>query len=248
MTLKRRVLNELIEETALLAEAKKRNLEVTAEELDSALADITRDYTPESFDEQLKAQHLSKSRFRDRVRTRILIGKLIKSVAKGGAEPSAAAVEAFYKEHPDQFRKAEQTHLAQIVVKTQEDADRLLEELKGGASFEQLARDHSFTPEASQGGDLGFVPKGVMPAGVEEEMESLKIGKASRVVKTDYGFHILKIVERRPEHIETLEEARPGIASLLTEKDRDANYSAWRRELLSKAKIERNHGLLANIH
>ncbi|MFH1018796.1 MAG: peptidyl-prolyl cis-trans isomerase [Pseudomonadota bacterium] len=248
MALKRRVLNELIEENLFLSEAKKRKLEVSSAELDAAIQGITRDYPGDSFEEQLKAEHLSLSRFRNRVRTRLFISKLLREVSQGASEPSRQAVEAYYKEHPEQFVTAEQVHLEQIVVKSREDAEHLLGELRKGAVFEQLAKDHSFTPEGSQGGDLGFVPRGVMPREVEAAVKDLKIGKVSGVVRTDYGFHILKVVERRPEHQKTLDEARAEIVRVLTEKQRDTLFATWRKDLLSKARIERNHGLLASIH
>ena len=245
---KKRVLNELVEEKMMLAEASRRKLEVSPEELDRTLKEVEHDYPSGELDETLKAKPMSKARFRERMRMKLLFEKLIAQVTKGIPLPSEDAIKRYYDTHPDDFRKEEQLHLQQIVVKTEEDGNKILEELKKDQTFESLAQTYSFTPESSQGGDLGFVNKGVMPSAIEDALAKLPIGKPSPVIATDYGFHVVRVLERKPAHQQSLDEAKPTIVRILTQADREKQLVAWREGVLSRAKIERNHVLLAEIN
>ncbi len=245
--LKDKVVRELIEESVMLAEAKKRKLSIAPDELEKAVREVTKDYPEGAFDEMLATQKMSRSRWRQRMETKLLLEKVTSAVTQGGSLPKLDAIETYYKTHMDDFRTQEQWHLVQIVLKSREDGDRILTELKSGKTFEELARAHSFTPEAAQGGDLGFLPRGAMPKPIEDALEKLAVGKVTGVVETEYGFHIVKILEKKPATILSLAEATPSIMRILTQEDREKRFATWRQEALSKAKIERNHGLLESI-
>lgn len=243
-----RVLNELIEEKVMLVEAGSRKLEVTPEELSRALKEVEKDYPGDSFNKALEGKRMTYPGWRDRMRLKLILEKVIAAVTKDVPPPSDASIAAYYREHEADFRRPEQVHLQQIVVKTSEDAQRILGELKRKKPFEELARTYSFTPEAGQGGDLGFVEKGVMPTALEKAFLKLPVGKVSSVIQTEYGYHVVRVLERRPEHSEPLVEAKPHIVRILTQRDREQKFSVWRRDVLSRAKVERNHALLEQIY
>jgi peptidyl-prolyl cis-trans isomerase C len=245
--LKQKILNELIEERLLLSEAKKMGVEISPEVVEDALQRVMLDYPQESFESQLKLQRISRSRFKDRIRTNLMIEKLISSVTMTVRTPSNEEIQKYYEDHKALFALQEQFHLEQIVVKSDEDAQTVLAELSSGKSFGDLAREHSFSSDSGQGGDLGFVKKEEMPKPVGEAMEKLAIGKPSRAIASDYGFHILLLKEKRPARQRTIEEVTAEIVKRLTQTEREERFTSWRKELLSKAKIERNHGLLASI-
>lgn len=245
---RKRVLNELIEERVLLAEAKSRNIVIQPAELNAALEEVEKDYGKSAFNKVLTDKRMTRARWRDRMRLKLTLDKVIQSITKDVQPPSDATIAAFYQKHPEQFQRPEQIHVAQIVVRTSEDGERILAELKKKTPFEELARTHSFTPEASQGGDLGFVEKGIMPPPLEKAFWKLRVGKTTPVIQTDYGYHVVRVLERRAKHLQTLEEAKPQILRVLTQRDREKTFSVWRREALSRAKIERNHALLEKIN
>jgi peptidyl-prolyl cis-trans isomerase C len=248
MELKKQILNELIEEKVMLTEADRRKLEVTPVELDQALKDVTRDYPNGTFEEALKAKPMSMARWRERMRLKILLEKVITDITKGSPAPTEETVSSYYQTHTEEFHKSEQIHLQQIVVRTAEDGAKILDELKRGQPFETLAQTYSFTPEAAQGGDLGFVAKGIMPNAIEDAVAKLPVRKPSAVIASEYGFHVVQVLERKPARQLTLDEARPEIVRILTQVDREKRLANWREGVLSRAKIERNHALLAQIH
>jgi parvulin-like peptidyl-prolyl isomerase len=246
-TFRDRVLNELIEERILLAEAEARNIEVTPDELRAALQEIEKDYPSGSFAKVLSEKRMTYARWRDRMKTKLTLNKVVAALTKEISPPSEAAVLDYYRKNEESFRRPEQVRVSQIVVRTPEDGKRILDELKKGKPFEMLARTYSFTPEAGQGGDLGFVEKGVLPASLEGAFWKLAAGKTTPVIPSEYGYHVVRVTERKPEHVETVDEARPRIVKVLTEREREDVFAVWRRNILGRARIEKNHALLDQI-
>lgn len=143
--------------------------------------------------------------------------------AEGAALPDDAALEAYartvYKADAQRFTVPEQWHASHILVafKKPEDeesararAQKLLDELKAGADFATLAREHSDDPgSGAKGGDLGSFPKGRMVKPFEEALMALKKpGDMSDLVKSQFGFHIIKLQEHQAAHVRPFEEVR----------------------------------------
>jgi len=153
-------------------------------------------------------------------------------------------VEEYYKENQDKFTEKEQVHLFNILVETEEKAQEILTELKTGKDFSEIAKENSIGPSASQGGDLGYLSKGTIIPEIEEVVFALEVGELSQVVKTDFGFHILKITDKKPERVKTLEEVKEDIRqTLLSDKQKEA-FDNLIEELKSKVEIQINEEAL----
>lgn len=244
---KKKILHELVEEKVMILEARKRKIKVEAPELNQAITEIKQDYPHQSFQSMLDKKKISYARWRDRMRLKILLSKVITDITKDVPSPGLKQIESYYKKYKDDFRQKEQVHLKQIVVKSKEDAKKILKELKKGALFEDLAQKHSFTPEASQGGDLGYVSKGIMPEELEKVIFKLKANKIGPIIQSQYGFHVVKVLDQKKERVRPLKEVRSKIAQTLTQKQREKRLETWRKETFSKIKIERNDSLLASL-
>lgn len=109
-----------------------------------------------------------------------------------GVKVSDKQLEKYYKENKDNYLTIEASH---ILVEKKEDAEKLLKELKGGADFAKLAKENSKDGSALNGGVLGAFGKGQMVPEFEEAAFALKVGEISDVVKTDYGYHIIKVTK-----------------------------------------------------
>jgi parvulin-like peptidyl-prolyl isomerase len=127
--------------------------------------------------------------------------------------------------------KVEQVHSAQILLASQADADNVLAQLKAGKDFAALAKQYS-TDEATRdnGGDLGWLPKGIMPPEFDNVAFQLQPGQISGVVSTQIGFHIIKLIERDPAR-----ELSPE----LLQNQRQQAFLAWLDAQRNKAKIEK---------
>lgn len=135
------------------------------------------------------------------------------------ATPNAAAVDkliqSIYKAEPERFGTSAQTQARHILIKgtgadSRAQAEKLLAELKAGANFEDLARQHSADPgSAAKGGDLGFFPKGRMVEPFEKALDALvKPGDLSPVVESTFGFHIIRLEARKPATQQSFEEVQ----------------------------------------
>jgi len=228
-------LEKLIEERLLLQEAKRRSLQVSPEEVAARLSEL--------WGEQKDKAGMPQERkvLEEQVRKELLINKLIQQEVAAKVEVSLEEAWEYYNTHKEEFHQPEQVRVQQIVVETEKEARDLLKKLKRGADFGRLAEEHSLGPEGHLGGDLGYFSRGQMP----EEFDAVafklkKKGQISEVFKSKYGFHIFKLVDKKPERYLEFEEVRDKIMERLRQKKAEEAFQEWLRELKARAKIKVN--------
>jgi len=114
-------------------------------------------------------------------------------------------------------------------------------ELKGGADFEDLAKKYSDDPGSkNRGGDLGFFAKGDMVPEFEKVAFSLDVGQVSEPVLTDFGYHIIKVEEKKAARKVSYNDIKDDLKELLSQKAAQAKYEVWMKDLKSKASIKIN--------
>jgi peptidyl-prolyl cis-trans isomerase C len=160
------------------------------------------------------------------------------------AVPDDKALEAYarseYKAKPERFTTPEEVRASHILIPVAKDgsddaeakakAEALLAELRNGADFEKLAKENSSDKgSAARGGDLGFFPRGKMvPEFDKAVFELKKIGDLAGPVKTTFGYHILKLTDRKPASTKTFEEVLPTLKEeAATQLDGQARRRAW---------------------
>jgi len=138
-----------------------------------------------------------------------------------------AQVQNYYNSHLDQYRTPERVHARHILLSTankpkdevpkiQAQADDLLKQIKGGADFAALAKKDSQDPGSAQkGGDLGWVSRGQMVKNFEDAVFALKENQISGVITTEYGFHIIQVLEKQSPHVQPIDEVKAQIVTLL---------------------------------
>jgi len=140
---------------------------------------------------------------------------------------------AYYDSHQQEFTM-DQVKASHILTATKEEAEAILKELNDGADFAALAKEKSLdTVSAAEGGDLGYFAKGQMVAPFSEAAFATDIGKLSDIVQTDYGFHIIKVADKRT-YTQTYEEAQQTIMYQILQKA----YQAKLEDIKSTMKIE----------
>jgi len=140
---------------------------------------------------------------------------------------SDAQVLDYYNAHKDEYRTPERVHARHILLSIankpkdqvpiiQAQAEALLKQIKAGGDFADLAKKNSQDPGSAQkGGDLGWVSRGQMVKNFEDAVFTLKPNEISNVVTTEYGFHIIQVLERQPAHLQTVDEVKPAIIATL---------------------------------
>jgi parvulin-like peptidyl-prolyl isomerase len=150
----------------------------------------------------------------------------------------------YYKEKKEDFIKEEEYHLRHILVETQEEAKAILGKIRSGADFTELAKERSLGPSGENGGDLGFIARGRTVKPFEDAAFSLKPGEISEVVKTQFGYHIIKLEEISPERQRTLEEAKREIEFIILPEKQQQAFNKWLSSLKDEVNIQIKEELL----
>lgn len=180
-----------------------------AQEIESTRQSILSSGTYTDWDNFLAVNKITEAYFRARIRDSMVVDELVKR--HGGPT------------------EAEQVHAQHILVADAETAQKVLDELKAGKTFEELAAQYSQdTGSKDSGGDLGWFPRGVMVTAFEEAAFSLAVGEVSQPVQTDFGYHIIKVLGK---------EVRPLDAEMLQQMQEQA-FSEWFSAQRDQAKIE----------
>src|SRR6204780_4480352 len=162
-------------------------------------------------------------------------------VPNGAPPVTNQQVDQYYQTHQKDFQVPEEVKVRHILIKVDPKADAktdaaakqkaedLLKQIKGGADFAALAKANSDDPGSKDaGGELGMIQRGVTVPAFESAAFSLQPGQISDVVKTQFGYHILKVEEKQTAHLKPLEEVKAQILATLTrqqEADQQARYA-----------------------
>lgn len=177
--------------------------------------------------EQAKKDGIDKSkevaaRMED-VKKMVIVEAYVRKKIESEVKVSDDDMKKFYDQNKDKFKTGEQIRASHILVKTEKEAQDVLDQLKKGASFEDLAKKYSKDASAAKGGDLGWFSKGAMVPEFEKAAFSLKPGQVSGIVQTPYGFHIIKVTGERPAGVRSFDEVKDQIkAALMPAKQQEA--------------------------
>lgn len=146
--------------------------------------------------------------------------------------------ELFYNEHPEYFASPEQIRASHILVADESLAHELYEQIKNGGDFELLAADHSTCPSAAAGGDLNYFAKGQMVPEFEAAAFALAPGEISKPVKTQFGYHIIKSVDKKESSVASFEESKQVILQNLSAQKQHDAYTSFIDDLKKKYSVE----------
>ena len=166
-------------------------------------------------------------------RNRLLMDSLL--AAKGKAATNDDAMKKVYEDASKQISSEQEVHARHILVETEDEAKAIKAELDKGADFAELAKKKSKDPGASDGGDLGFFTKEQMVPEFSEVAFKLDPGKISDPVKSQFGWHIIKVEEKRNRKAPDFDQVKAQIETYVTRKAQ-ADFVGKLRE---SAKIER---------
>jgi peptidyl-prolyl cis-trans isomerase C len=166
-------------------------------------------------------------------RNRLLMDNLL--AVEGKAATTDENMKKVYEDAAKQISGEQEVHARHILVETEDQAKKVEEDLKKGADFAELAKKESKDPGASDGGDLGFFTKDQMVPEFSAVAFALEPGKISDPVKTQFGWHVIKVEEKRTRKAPDFEQVKPQIETYVVRKAQ-ADYVA---KLRTAAKVER---------
>ena len=196
--LKQMIVSSMVDRELVTEEATKRGLTMSDKDLQAKVADLQKPYGDDDhFKKVLDANHMTLPDLKDRIRYGYMAEELGKDLTKNDTITDVEA-QKYYDTHQAMYRTDQEVRASHILVKDEAKAKALLKQLQGGADFATLAKANSLDGSKTAGGDLGFFGRGKMVPEFENAAFALKPGQLSGVVKTQFGYHIIKVTDVHP--------------------------------------------------
>jgi peptidyl-prolyl cis-trans isomerase C len=247
----RGVLDDLVAYRLLKQEVASRQMTVSDAEVDQRIGAFKQQMGSEAnFRAALQAQQITEAKLREDARTDLLVNKLLEQEVNQKILVKPSDISTYYEKNPERFQQSESVRAAHILVLVPQGADdktraaararaeTALKAAKAGQDFAQLARRYSNDASAQRGGDLGFLPKGQMVPAFEAAAFALEPGQVSDLVETQFGYHVIKALEKRPARQIPFVEAAAQIEQFLEQQQRQEKGKALVEQLKSKGKVQ----------
>lgn len=176
----------------------------------------------------------------ERAKKEILTQTAISKVV-AEAKVSDKEVEDFYSANSEMFKEPEMVSAKHILVETKEKAEEIINKINEGISFEDAAKEFSSCPSNAQGGSLGRFSRGQMVPEFEEAAFNLQIGELSEPVKTQFGYHLIKVEEKVESSAQPFDQVKDTIKNNLLQERQAFRYSQLNSELRKKYNVEINN-------
>jgi len=249
---KQSVLNGLINRELLYQESQKAGIKISDSTVTEHIAALKKKFpSPAEFDKILKNMNLTEADLRSQFKQDLAIKELIAKKITPQVKVTDADAKAFYNDHPDYFKHPKTVRASHILIKVspkatpaeQAKAKKKLEEIqakiKKGADFAAMAKKYSQGPSAAKGGDLGYFSRGQMVGPFENAAFALKKGQVSNIVKTKFGYHLIKVTDIKPAGVVPLDQVKDKIKHYLTQKQTNELLKTYTAGLEKKAKIKK---------
>ena len=196
------------------------------------------------FAEEAKAQGLTdREDIKEKINSyaeRILYTEYLKTATEG-LQVTSTEARAYYEANPNEFLTPERIHARHILVKSEEEAGTVKAELDKGADWNELAKKYyTDKSNAERGGDLGFFSRGRMVKEFEEAAFTMNPGEVKGPIKTQFGFHIIKLEEKQAAQTQDFAQAEKAVTSKLMTQKREAKLQEIRNQLGSKYDVTVN--------
>jgi peptidyl-prolyl cis-trans isomerase C len=247
----RAVLDQLITYNVMKQEAGARKLSVSEAEVNSQVQQMQSQFPSEAeFKQALAARDLSVDQLKADARVDMLIDRMMQAELAAAVDATEADARAFYDGNPDKFEQGESVRASHILIMANEQADAaakqaasarmdgILKRARSGEDFAALAKEHSEDSTREQGGDLGFFPRGQMVPAFDQVAFSLKPGEISDVVATQFGYHIIKVAEKKPATTVPYDEVKGRILEFLSNQKKQERIESFIEDARKRARIE----------
>jgi len=235
--LQRSFLVQLIDRELIHGEARRLNIALTDADVEAALQGYREDYPGSSFEEMLVERGLTLEAWREELKESLIMEKLLEQAVYSMVSVSDEEVAAYFKANRDQFDRPEQVRARQIVVADEAEGQEVLGILRQERPFAEVAAEYSLSPDAEQGGDLGFFSRGEMPPEFDEIVFDLPVKRLSDLVQSEYGYHIFLVEEKRKAKRLNKKEASDEIRAILDGRKKEEVYLAWLQDMRARAVI-----------
>jgi|GEM_PF-515088 len=229
-------LDELIMKELVRQEAAKKNITVTAADIDKEIETYKKNFGSE---ENLNLALTQSGMTMELLRENIEMNQLLTKILEPEVKVTDEQVKQTFEENKASFDTPEQVRASVILVKTEAEANEIIKELKAGKDFAELAKSKSLDEATkANGGDTDFFARGEREEAVENAAFKLAKDEISGAVKTSDGYQVIKLTDRKEAHSATLEEKKEEIRKTLVSQQVSQLSGSWLNEVRNKADIK----------
>jgi peptidyl-prolyl cis-trans isomerase C len=249
--LEKESLDKLIGIQLLYQASKKAGNTVDDKQVDEKFAEFRKRFpSEEAFKKAMGEWHVTEAAMKAELKKGMVTEALVTKKFVDKTTVPEEKAKAYYDSHPQFFKQPEKVKASHILIKVKPDASeaekaeamkkikKVQEQLKNGDDFAEVAKKSSEGPTASKGGDLGYFGRGQMVGPFEETAFSLEPGKVSDVVKTQFGYHLIKVTDKKPESTIPFDTVKPRIEQYLKQEEVQKEIKKYIDNLRKDAKVE----------
>jgi foldase protein PrsA len=235
--LKATVVKGLVEQKEWELEGEAMGVEVTDQEIETELDKLKQQYfqgDEQKYSAELAKQGLTDEDVRNELRTRVLTNKIFEAVTKK-VTVSDADIKAYYEKNPTQYQQPASREVRHILVKTEALAQKLHDQIQGGADFAKLAQKYTQDQASKADGGKFTAFKGRTVEPFDEFVFSAKAGELSDPIKTEFGWHIIEVLSAvKPASTTPLDQVKDSIKTTVLQTKQNAAMKAWIAALPAK--------------
>jgi len=252
LTIKEKILENLIDRELLYQESQKTGIKVDEAEINEQWEKLKKRFPSEAeFKAALGKVKLSEAIVRSQIKRGLIIKKFIDKQIIEKITVLNKEIKTYYESNPGSFKQPEQVRASHILIKLNPKADESQKvvarkkieavqmKLKKGENFAILAKEFSEGPSSVKGGDLGYFNKGQMVKSFEKVAFALKPGEVSGITETKFGYHLIKVVDKKPEGMMKYEEIKDRLQQYLKQQKTQEKLDIFIKKLKGKAKVDR---------
>ena len=246
-----RSLTQLIGDELLYQKALAGSLTATQVEIQAEFDKVAKTYPSDAaLNSMLMDRGLDRKGLMRELGKNLTVQKYIDETITKKLVVAPSELTDYYNSHPEQFKHPDLIRTSHILITVaqgastdqvetaRQRAQALLDRAKKGEDFAKLSKENSMDSSASQGGDIGMTQAGEVAPEYEEAVAKLQVGEISGLVRTQFGFHIIKLTDRKKAGTATMDEVRSQLTDFLKSQKEDAELDKVVKGLQSQAKIE----------
>lgn len=247
----KKLLQDQINRHLLLEKAGTMGIQVSSGKVDEEVNSVKKQFSSEKeFLKQLELKKMTLEQYQQELKEDILIDAVFRRELGEGIKITDTQIEDYFKKNPLQFSSEEQRRASVILIRVDPKAgsagdrkarnklQKILDKLKKGGDFEELARTHSQDSLGKRGGDLGFFTKDRMFGPFSKLAFKLEVGEVSEIFRTKHGYQILKVTGKKAGRKATLESEKENIRKLLIDREIKNKSQPYLEALRKQANIK----------
>ena len=251
-TAKNRILESLIDAEVLYQESQKEGVKVDDRAVNEQIEKMKKRFSDETkYKKAIERMHVSEKEFRTEIQRALAIKKLLDTNMRQKITVTEEESKKYYNDNQNLFKEPEQVKASQIWIKaTPKDEESkknqalkkiemVQKKIQQGEDFGILAKTYSEGPSAQHKGDLGYVKRGQMAKPFEDAVFALNVGEVSGIVKTQFGYHLIKVIDKKPARTTPYKEVQPMIEQHLKKEKEKTEIQGYIENLKKSAKIKR---------